>query len=141
MRFTAKSQSFSENRRQKEQRLARSSYHHHQTEVPKDIDLIRSNSNVSHIDDEVRSHAFSIFSVSGDHHKMPGDEAESSVSNQKESVVHHQKEGSNKNKVYFKQIVDLEQHSKEPTIKKSLHQILVRFGISRIKDLKKQAMV
>jgi hypothetical protein len=38
-------------------------------------------------------------------------------------------------------VVDLEQNSSEPTVKKSLHQILVRFGISRIKDLKKQAMV
>jgi hypothetical protein len=43
--------------------------------------------------------------------------------------------------VYFKQLVDLEQNSRDATIKKSLHQILVRFGVSRIKDLKKQAMV
>lgn len=44
-------------------------------------------------------------------------------------------------KIYFKQVIDLEQNAKEPQLKKSIHQILVRFGISRIKDLKKQAMV
>jgi hypothetical protein len=44
-------------------------------------------------------------------------------------------------KVYFKQIVDLEQNSKDASIRKALHQILVRFGVSRIKDVKKQAMV
>jgi hypothetical protein len=37
--------------------------------------------------------------------------------------------------------VDLEQHSNDQSIKKSLHQILVRFGMSRIKDIKKQAMM
>ena len=47
----------------------------------------------------------------------------------------------NNRKIYFKQVIDLDQNAREPQIKKSIHQILVRFGISRIKDLKKQAMV
>lgn len=96
-------------------------------------------SNQSHIDEEVRSHAFSLFSV-GDQHRFPGDEGESTVSNQKELIAHQPKDAHNK-KVYFKQVVDLEQNSREPQIKKSLHQILVRFGMSRIKDIKKQAML
>ena len=52
-----------------------------------------------------------------------------------------QPRNKNSNKVYFKQVVDLEQSSNDPNVKKSLHQILVRFGVSRIKDIKKQAMV
>ena len=47
----------------------------------------------------------------------------------------------NNRKIYFKQVIDLDQNAREPQIKKSIHQILVRFGISRIKDLRKQAMV
>jgi hypothetical protein len=62
------------------------------------------------------------------------------VSNHKEPTNQHVQEGG-RPKVYFKQIVDLEQNSAEPQIKKALHQILVRFGISRIKDVKKQAMM
>lgn len=50
-------------------------------------------------------------------------------------------EKSSSSKVYFRQVVDLEQSVKEVGTRKILHQILVRFGISRIKDVKKQAMM
>jgi hypothetical protein len=45
------------------------------------------------------------------------------------------------NKVYFKRLIDLQQNLKEKHTKKSLHQILTRFGVMRIKDLKKQALI
>lgn len=91
------------------------------------------------MDDEIRSQAFSLMSLA-DYAKAAKEDGESSTSNHKEPVPRYAK-SSNSNKVYFKQVVDLEQHSKDPTVKKSLHQILVRFGVSRIKDIKKQAMV
>jgi len=62
-------------------------------------------SNQSHIDEEVRSHAFSMFSA-GDQHRFPGDEGESTISNQKNYMPQQLKDGHNK-KVYFKQVVDL----------------------------------
>jgi hypothetical protein len=111
-------------------------------EEAKDYPVRRTNSNQSHTEEENRSHAQSVFSFSGGvEHVRNMEEGEDSVSNHKEPTYPQTKEGNGKAKVYFKQVVDLEQNTSEPTVKKSLHQILVRFGISRIKDLKKQAMV
>lgn len=93
--------------------------------------------NNSSVEDELRSRAGSVFSMAG----LEKDEVEESVSNHKEVIPLQVKDNNNNNKIYFKQVVDLEQNCKDLNIKKTLHQILVRFGITKIKDIKKQAMV
>jgi hypothetical protein len=92
-------------------------------------------------EDENKSHAYSVMSFSGNDLKnsIIHDEAEASSLN-KEKLVNPLRQTTSSSKVYFKRIIDIEQTTNENSVKKSLHQILVRFGMSRLKDVKKQAM-
>lgn len=63
MRFSTKSQSFSEKKKTKESSIARASNYHLRSEPSNDLELKRVSSNNSHIDEEIKSHAFSMVSV------------------------------------------------------------------------------
>lgn len=132
MRFSSRSESFSNNRKERSQqhpvRAASSN------KVEEQLRRLQTNHSGPSGDEE-RSRAHSVFSFGGDYRE------EEEVASNHHQVMHVAGKEAANSKVYFKQIVDLEQNSKDPSVKKALHQILVRFGVSRIKDLKKQAMV
>lgn len=95
----------------------------------------RTKTGQSSMEDDLVSRAGSVFSVAG----MEEDESVNIKNPRGKS--RSQSRNSNNNRMYFKQVMDLEQNCPDAHTRKSLHQILVRFGITRIKDLKKQAMM
>lgn len=140
MRFSCRSESFCNNKKERphhQQPRAQSSAKAEELQyLPRRLTSNHTNPS----GDEERSRAHSVFSFGGDYREDAEESASNNNINNREAVYPHAKEANN-SKVYFKQVVDLEQNSRDPSIKKALHQILVRFGVSRIKDIKKQAMV
>ena len=139
MKFSCRSRSFSQNEKEKDLPPRSHTISQPKVEPAKEYDIRRTSSNNSYDEDKSQG-AYSVFSM-GEHHQKTTNDAASSSSHHRDHAGKSSDANSKANKVYFKQIVDLEQNTREPAIKKSLHQILVRFGVSRIKDVKKQAMM